>query len=186
MTFEGLTRSIPAECGSKQTIQVRPDHSERVVSPSRGLPVDMHQVAPSLDRPVCNDVQQVTSVCVTSFMLPSLGSRCTQSALGGPGPICLSTSSHSGQSGGEAKALPLQENHSNYARFAQHALVLGSNGHIQPNRVCLLKLLFDQIPNKHVSNLKLQAWLFEHQVPGFSEVVTARIKAPQSLNQTSI
>ena len=35
-----------AECGSKQAIQARPDHSDRVVSPSRGLPDNMQQVAP--------------------------------------------------------------------------------------------------------------------------------------------
>ena len=52
---------------------------------------------------------------------------------GGPGPVCLSTSGHSGQSGGEAKRLPLQENHSDGSRVAQHALVQGSNDHVQPD-----------------------------------------------------
>ena len=32
------THSRPAECGSRQAIQARPDHPYRVVSPSRGLP----------------------------------------------------------------------------------------------------------------------------------------------------
>ena len=68
-------------------------------------------------RPVCYEVpKQATSVCLTS-------SR--------PGSICLPTSSHSGQSGGETKGLPMQEDHSDYSRMAQHALVLGSGSHVQ-------------------------------------------------------
>ena len=42
---QGPIYSRPAECGSRQAIQARPDHPKRVVSLSRGLPVDMHQVA---------------------------------------------------------------------------------------------------------------------------------------------
>ena len=38
-----------AESDNRQTIQARPDHPDRVVSPSRCLPVDMHQVAPTSD-----------------------------------------------------------------------------------------------------------------------------------------
>ena len=103
-----------------------PDHRNRVVSPSRGLLVGLYQVAPISSRPLCNKVQQVTSVCVTSPRLPILGSRCTQSTLGGPGPICLPTSSHSGQGVGETKGQPIQEHHSDCSRMAQHALVWGS------------------------------------------------------------
>ena len=40
---QGPTHSRLAECGSRQTIQSRPGHSNRVVSSARGLPVDMHQ-----------------------------------------------------------------------------------------------------------------------------------------------
>ena len=41
------THSRPAECGSRQAIQARPDHSNRVVSPSRGLSLNLQQVAPA-------------------------------------------------------------------------------------------------------------------------------------------
>ena len=76
-----------------------------MVSPSRGLPVNIQQVAPTSNRPICHEVQQeVTSVCV--------GSRCTQPVMGGSGPVCLLTSSHLGQSGGEIAGLPMQKNHS--------------------------------------------------------------------------
>ena len=41
------TYSRPVECGSRQTIQARPDYPHRVVSPPRGLPCNMQQVAPT-------------------------------------------------------------------------------------------------------------------------------------------
>ena len=107
------THSRPAERGSRQAIQARPDHPNRVVSPCRGLPDDMHQVAPPKNRPICHEVQQqVASVCVTSTESPGHSNRCSQSAMGGAGRICLPTSSHLGQSGGKVAGHPMQENHS--------------------------------------------------------------------------
>ena len=38
---QSLTHSRPAERGSRQAIQARPDHPNRVVSPSRGIPDNM-------------------------------------------------------------------------------------------------------------------------------------------------
>ena len=68
---KSLTHSRPAECSSRQTIQARPDHPDRVVSPSRGLLDNMQQVAPAQNRPICHEVQQqVTTVCVTSIWIP--------------------------------------------------------------------------------------------------------------------
>ena len=70
----------------------------------------------------CHEVQQqVTSVCITSTGLPGSSSRCTQSPMGGSGRICLSTSSHLGQSGGKVTGLPLHENHSDCSGVAKHA-----------------------------------------------------------------
>ena len=43
------------------------------------------------------------------------------------------TIDHIGQSGGGAAGLPMQENHSDCSGVAQHALVLGSRSHVQPN-----------------------------------------------------
>ena len=56
-----------AEHGSRQAIQARPDHSNRMVPPSRGFPNYMQQVAPTSHRSICHEVQQqVTSVRDTS------------------------------------------------------------------------------------------------------------------------
>ena len=61
------THSRPTECVSRQAIQARPDHSDIVVSPPRGLPSDMQQVAPASNKPFCNKVQKQTgSICVTN------------------------------------------------------------------------------------------------------------------------
>ena len=94
----------------------------------------MQQVAPAKDKPVCHEVQQqVTTVCVTSTRPPGLGSGCTQPAMGGSGCVCLPTGSQIGQSSGEVTGPPLLQSHSNHYRVAQHALVLASGGHMQPD-----------------------------------------------------
>ena len=51
----------------------------------------------------------------------------------GSGSIHLPTINHIGQSGGGVAGLPMQENHSDCSGVAQHALVLGCSGHVQPN-----------------------------------------------------
>ena len=108
---QGTSHPRPAERDSRQAIQAWPDHSNRVVTSSRSVPSCMLKVASATSGPVCHQVQQQTAtVCITGPRPPGLGSGCTQSLLGGPGPIRLSTSSHLGQSGGEAPGLPLQQN----------------------------------------------------------------------------
>ena len=97
-----------AECGCRRASQVRPDYPDKVVSPSRGIPVvncqlavDMQQVALTSD-----EIQQTGSVCVTSTRSPGLGSQCTQPVLGGTRLICPPTSSYLGQSCVEVAGLP--------------------------------------------------------------------------------
>ena len=131
---KSLAHSRPAECGRRQAIiQARPDHPNRVVSPSGGLPSNMQQVTPASNRPICHEVQQqVALVCVTGTRSPGYSSECAQSAMVGSGSIHLPTISHIGQSGVVA-GLPIQENHSDCSGVPNHALVLGSSGHVQPN-----------------------------------------------------
>ena len=103
----------PTKRGSRQAIQTWSDHPNGVVSPSRGLPNIMQQVAPASNRPICHEVQQqVTAVCVTGTRPPGYSSRCTHAAMGGSGHIHLPTDRHIGQSGGEVTGLPVQVNHS--------------------------------------------------------------------------
>ena len=162
--FQSLTHSRLAECGSRQAIQARPDNStERSL-----LPEVFRQYAKGGTnlRPLCDKVQQLTrQICVKSAGPPGLGSLCTQPAIGGSGPICLPTSNHLGQSGGEVGGLPLQENHSDCSRVAPYTLVLGSSGHVQPNPTepAQPAHTFSQTPHRNVSNLNLNVWLLEPQ-----------------------
>ena len=129
---QGPTHSRLDECGGRQTIPAGPDNSDRMVSPSRVLSLNMHQVVATSNRPFCNKVQQqVAPVCVTCPKLPSLCSRCTHFTLGGPGPICISTRSHCGPSHGKTEGLPMHENHSHFNWLSQHALVLGSCSYVE-------------------------------------------------------
>ena len=101
---------------------------------ARGFPSYMLPVAPATSGPVCHQIQQQTTiVCVTGSGSPGMGSGCTQPVMAISGPICLPTSSHLGQSGGEVAGLPMQQDHSDCTRVAQHALVLGSSGNVQPD-----------------------------------------------------
>ena len=171
---QGPTHSRLAECGSRQAIQARSNHPDRGVSPSRGLPVDMQQVAPTINRSICDKVQQPNgSISITSTRSSGLASQCTQPILGGSGPICLPTSSHLGQSGGKVTVLPMQENHSDCSRcsrVAQHTLVLGSSGYVKPDPSVPAQPAqattqpFNQAPHRNLLNLNLHAWLLEPQL----------------------
>ena len=63
----------------------------------------------------------------------------------------------------------MQENHSDFSGVAQHALVLGSSGHVQSNPseptlpVKPVTQPFNQIPHRNLTNLNLHAWLLEPQ-----------------------
>ena len=105
---KGPTHSRPFKCSGRQTIQVRPDHPNRMVPPSRGVSDLVQQVAPASNRSLCHEIQQqIAPVCITSPGLHGHCSGCTQPAMGESGRICLPTDSHIGQSGGEVAGLPI-------------------------------------------------------------------------------
>ena len=190
------THSRPTERSIRQAIQARPDHPNGVVSPSIGLLDNMQQVAPAKNRPFCHKVEQlVASVCVTGIRSPGHSSGCTQSAMGGSGHICLPTSSHIRQSGGEVEGLPMQENHSDCSGLAQHDLVLGSNGHVQPNptepalSAQPVNTVLQSDPSQKSDKPKSpcmapRASAIKEQ--DFSEAVAARIEAPQRGSTRSV
>ena len=186
----------PAERDSRQAIQTWPDHSDGVVPTPRGIQSFMFPVAPATSGPVCHQIQQqTTTVCVTGSGPPGMGSGCTQPVMGKSGPICLPTSSHLGQSGGEVTGLPLQQNHSDCTRVAQHALVLGSTGNVQSDPlvsaqpaqsgVSTIRPDPGQEPVKpEPTCLAPRATAIKEQ--GFSEAVAARIEAPQRGSTRSV
>ena len=164
------THSRLAERGSRQAIQTRPDHPNRVVSPSRCLSSNMQQVAPASNRPICHEVQQqVGSVSVTGTGSPGHSSGCTQSAMGGSGCICLPTSSHLGQSGGEVAGLPCKRiiliapGWPNMPWFWDLVTMSSQIPLSLPSLPNLLTQPFNQIPHRNLTNLNLHAWLLEAQ-----------------------
>ena len=193
---QSSTHPWAAEHDSRQAIQTRPDHSNGMVPSPRDVPSYMLLVAPAPGGLVCHQVQQQTAtVCVTSSRPPGMGSGRTQSVLGRSGPKCLPTSSHLGQSGGEVTGLPMQQNHTDCTGVAQHALVLGSTGHVQSDPAVFAhsaqsgdSAIQPDPPQESVKPeptcLAPRATAIKEQ--GFSEAVAARIEAPQRGSTRSV
>ena len=145
---------------------------------------------------VCHKVQQQTpTICLTGPTPPGLGSGCSQPVLGGTGPICLPTSSHLWQSDGEIAGLPLQQDHLDCPRVAQHALVLGSSGTVQsdpfvPAQETRLSVSAVQ-PGPTQEPVKSEPTCLAPRASaikkqGLSEAVAARIEAPQRRSTRSV
>ena len=187
-----------SKCHSRQVIQTGSDHSNRMVPQSRDIQSNMQPVAQTPSGPICHQVQQqqqTTTIRLPSPRPSSLGSGCSQSVLGGSGPLRLPTSSHLGQSGGEVTGLPVLQNNSDCPRVAQHALVLGSGDNVQPNPtvpaqhtkvgVSALQSGPSQEPlESEPTCLAPRASAIKEQ--GFSEAVAARIEAPQRGSTRSV
>ena len=192
---ESPTHSGSAERGGRQAVQIRTDHSNRVVPPFAGIRSNMLQVAPTSNRPLCHQIQQATSLCVTLSGSHGLSSGCTQPTMGGSGPLCLSPSSHIGQGSGEVAGLPVQQNHSDRPRVAKHALVLGPGSHVQsnPSEFAQATQSVDSAlqpdPSQESDKSKSPCLaprasaIKEH---GFSEEVATRIEAPQRKSTRSV
>ena len=188
--------SGPAECDSRQTIQTGPDNTDGVVPPSGGFSKPMQEVAPASNRSLRHEIQpQATSVCLPSSGLPSCGSGCSHSAMGGSGRLCLPTNCHLGESGGETTGHPVQKVNSNCSGMAQHALVLGFSGHVQPSSAestsaaqpvdtTLQSDPSQKSDQPESSCMAPRATPIKEQ--GFSEAVAARIEAPQRRSTRSV
>ena len=186
----------PSERDSRQAIQTRSDHTDRVVPPPGGISKHMQEVAPTSSRSVCHKIQpQTSSVCLSSPGPPGCSSGCSHSAMGGPGCICLSTDLHLGQSSGEATGLPVPESYSDCSRVAQHALVLGLGGHVQSNSpqptkpAQSLDTAVQPDPSQESDKpespcMAPRATAIKEQ--GFSKAVAARIEAPQRKSTRSV
>ena len=190
---QGTSHPRPAERDSRQAIQTWPDHSNRMVPSPRGVQSYMLPVAPATSGPVCHQVQQqTTTVCVTSSGSPGMGSGCTQPIMGNSGPICLPTSSHLGQSGGEVAGLPMQQDHSDCSRVAQHALVLGSSGNVQSDPFVPAQSAHSTFqPDRAQELVKPEPTCLAPRTTaikeqGFSEAVAVRIEAPQRISTRSV
>ena len=186
----------PSKCDSRQAIQTGSDHPNRMVPPSGSFSTNMQPMAPASNRPICHEVQpQVTSVCRSSTGLPGCSSGRTYSAMGGSGCICLPTDCHIGQSGGEATGLPMQKDQYDCPGMAQHALVLGLGGHVQPGPpqpaqpAQSTDTALQPDPSQKSDKPKspcLAPGATEIKEHGFSDSVAARIEAPQRRSTRSV
>ena len=186
----------PFKCDSRQAIQAKSDHPNRMVPPSGHLSGIVQKMAPATDRPICHEVQQqTTSIRVSSTGHSGSSSGRTHPTLGGSGCIRFSTDRHIGQSGGEVAGLPVQETHSGCPGVAQHALVLGPGDHVQsgpsqparPTQLADTALQSDPSQKSDKSKspcLAPRATKIKEQ--GFSEAVAARIEAPQRRSTRSV
>ena len=100
-------------------------------------------------------------LCLTSSRPLGLSSRCPQSTLGGSGPICLPTSNHLGQSGGEIAGPSMQKGHTvapGWAKMPWFWDLMTMSSQIP---LCL------PIPpglHRNLKNLNLHAWPLETQL----------------------
>ena len=133
---EGATHSRSLKCGGRQTVQIRSDHPNRMVPPARSLPSSMPQVASASNRSLRYEVQQQAApVCITGSGPHGHYSGCTQFVMGRSGRIRLPTDSLIGQSGGEVARLPIPEADPHCSGVAQHDVVLGPCGNVQPDPI---------------------------------------------------
>ena len=193
---EGPTYSRPPKCGGRQTVQIGTDYSNRMVPPSRGFSSPVQQVAPASDRSLCYEIQQQGApVRVTSSGSHGHCSGCTQFVMGRSGRIRLPTDNNIRQSGGEVAGLPIPEADHYCPGVAQHDMVLGPSGNVQPDPITLastakptdstLQSDLSQKSDKLKSPcMAPRATAIKEQ--GFSEAVATRIEAPQRGSTRSV
>ena len=178
--------------GGRQIVQTRTDHSNRMVPSTTSFSKVVPQVAPTSDRPLCHNIQeQASPLCITGSASHGHCNRCIQFAIGRSG--C--PNSHIGQSGGEITRLPMQKTDSYFARVAQHDMVLGPGGDVQPDSITLASAAqpsdpaFQPDPSQKSVEPKSpclvpRATIIKAQ--GFSKAVAARIEAPQRGSTRSV
>ena len=183
------TYSGSPECGGRQIVQTGPNNSDGVVPPPRDFQGNLPKMASATTGSVCHQVQQQTgSICEPSARSTGVGSGCPKPELGGVGSLCISTDGPPRQSGGKAPKPTLQADNSDRPRVAQHALVLGSGGHVCPNalepaaQTRFVDSTIQQNPARKSGESKsprvaTRANAIKER--GFSEAVAARIEAPQ-------
>ena len=192
---KGPTHSQSLKCSGRQAVQIGPDHSNRMVPPSRGFPSPVQQVAPTSNRSLSYEIQQVAPVCITSSGSHGHCSGRTQFVMGESGRIRLPTDGHIGQSGGEVARLPISKGDHYCSGVAQHDMVLGPSGNVQPDPITLastakptdsaLQSDSSQESDKPKSPcMAPRATAIKEK--GFSETVATRIEAPQRGSTRSV
>ena len=193
---EGPTHSQPLKYSGRQTVPTGTNHPDGMIPPARGFPGPVRQVAPASNRSLCYEIpQQGAPVRITSSGPHGHCSGCTQFVMGRSGRIRLPTDSHIGQSGGEVAGLPIPEFDHHRPGVAQHDMVLGPSGNVQPDPITLASTAkptdstLQSDPSQESDKPKSpcmapRATAIKEQ--GFSEAVATRIEAPQRGSTRSV
>ena len=193
---EGPTHSRPLKCSGRQTVPTGTNHPDGMVPPARGFPGPVRQVAPASNRSLCYEIQQQGApVRITSSGPHGHCSGCTQFVMGRSGRIRLPTDSHIGQSGGEVAGLPIPEVDHHRPGVAQHDMVLGPSGNVQPDPITFASTAqptdstLQSDPSQESGKPKSpcmapRATAIKEQ--GFSEAAATRIEAPQRGSTRSV
>ena len=124
-----------------------------------------------------------------------MGGRCLKSSLGRSGCLCLPTDGTSSSGGDEAFGSRVLSSHSDCARLAQHAFVLGPGQHVSSNSPPAASgVEFDNstvqsVPAQGPSQSEppcLAPRASAIQQAGFSAEVATRIEAPQRRSTRAI
>ena len=175
------THFRPAECGSRQAIQARSDHPDRVISPSRGFSNDMQQVVPTSSY-LC-----LCHRCWIPWPQQWMHSVCHSDAYASPAAIF-------GKMVEQLHDYPCKRIILIVPGGA-HALVLGSSDHVQPNptepaqSAPPVGTALPSNPSQKADKPKspcMPPRTSTIKEQGFSEAVAARIEAPQRGSTRSV
>ena len=193
---EGPAHSGSLERDSRQTVETQSGYSNRVVPRSTGVQSVVLQVGRSTGRLVCHQFQsQASQVCVTGSGSKGLGSGRSESIMGEPGCVCLSSGISSQPGGVQDGGSRFSQNDSSGSGMAKHALVLGpgkalSSGALSASTSTGLgdsSLQRGSSPEPQQFEptcLAPQACSIKQQ--GFTEEVATRIESPQRLSTRAV
>ena len=152
---------------SRQAIQARPDNSNRVISPSRGLPGDIEKVAQALDRPFCDKVQQQLAQFVSLVLDPQAWAVHALSLswedldlYAFPPAATLGKVVEKLQDYPFKRIILIAQGWPSISWFWDLVAMSSQIPFSLPN---LLMYPFNQTPHKYLSNLNLHAWLLGPQ-----------------------
>ena len=187
-THKSQTHSGLPQCHSRQSLQEGQNNSDRVVTSSSNIHLNLPSLAQTNGRHVCHQFEsQATNLCLTGPRCKCYEHRCIEHLLGGSGRLCLLSCSSHTKGHTENEHLQVQ-NDSSSTRVAQNALVLGSSQSVNQAPIATSSLASSakttfqsEVPSEsHVSESScLASRHHSESLESFSEQVVDRIKAPQ-------
>ena len=187
-THKSQTHSGLPQCHSRQSLQEGQNNSDRVVTSSSNIHLNLPSLAQTNSRHVCHqDEPQTSTLCFSSPRCKCTEHRCIEHLLGGSGRLCLLSCSSHTKGHTENEHLQVQ-NDSSSTRVAHDALVLGSGESFNQTPIAATSLassvkttIQSQIPSESVVSESscLAPGHHSESLESFSEQVAERIKAPQ-------